>query len=120
MVYNNREGISLDNSSKNIIAENKIFYNKRGVLADKKSTDNLIEKNEITENRQYGVYFYGQAGENVVRDNILAFNTVGVYIKTNANSVLNNQIDQNKVGVYFFGYLENKTIHITIFLFYYI
>ncbi|OGK11765.1 hypothetical protein A2954_04885 [Candidatus Roizmanbacteria bacterium RIFCSPLOWO2_01_FULL_37_12] len=110
MVYNNREGISLDNSSKNIIAENKIFYNKRGVLADKKSTDNLIEKNEITENRQYGVYFYGQAGENVVRDNILAFNTVGVYIKTNANSVLNNQIDQNKVGVYFLGKAKNNRL----------
>ena len=105
----NNEGISLDNSSKNIIRKNRIFYNKRGFLADKKSVNNLIEKNEINENRQYGVYLYGEANENVIRGNIMAFNNVGLYIKTNGNEASDNQIDQNQVGIYILG-KANKNV----------
>ncbi|OGK10813.1 hypothetical protein A2767_05865 [Candidatus Roizmanbacteria bacterium RIFCSPHIGHO2_01_FULL_35_10] len=109
MLYGNNEGISLDNSSKNIIRKNRIFYNKRGFLADKKSVNNLIEKNEINENRQYGVYLYGEANENVIRGNIMAFNNVGLYIKTNGNEASDNQIDQNQVGIYILG-KANKNV----------
>lgn len=103
MMYGNSDGISLDNSSSNVIRENRIFYNKRGVLADKKSMNNLIEKNEINENTQFGIYLYDDANENVISNNVLAFNNFGLYIKSSRNEANNNQIDQNRVGVYLLG-----------------
>lgn len=110
MLYGNNEGVSIDNSSKNVIRKNRIFDNKRGFLADKKSIGNVIEKNEINENKQYGVYLYGEANENVIRDNVLAFNTVGLYIKTSRNEASNNQIDQNKVGIYLLGKSKDNVL----------
>ena len=109
-VFGNIDGINLDNSNKNIIRNNKIFANKRGLLADKKSFENIIEKNEIKENNQYGIYLYGEANENIIRNNVLVFNAIAMYIKTSRNEAINNQIDQNKVGIYFLGKASNNRL----------
>ena len=109
-LYGNTDGVNIDNSSKNTVRNNKIYNNKRGVLADKKSLDNAVVKNDISQNSQYGIYLYGQADENVIRDNVLVSNAVGVYIKTSRNEVTNNQLDKNKVGVYFLGKAGNNSI----------
>ena len=109
-LYGNSDGVNLDNSSKNIVRKNKILNNKRGILADKKSLENLIENNEINQNSQYGIYLYGQANENVIRDNILTANTVGIYIKTNRNLVSNNRLLQNGDGVYLLGKASNNSL----------
>ncbi|OGK22162.1 hypothetical protein A2866_06825 [Candidatus Roizmanbacteria bacterium RIFCSPHIGHO2_01_FULL_39_8] len=109
-IYGNTDGVTLDNSSKNTIRNNKIYNNKRGVLADKKSLDNAVVKNDISQNSQYGIYLYGQADENIIRDNVLVSNAVGMYIKTSRNEVSNNQLDKNKVGLYFLGKAGNNSI----------
>jgi len=102
-IFGNTDGISLDNSSNNIMLKNKIYSNRRGILLDKKSLENIMEKNDITENSQYGMYLYGEANNNTIRNNVLTSNINGIYIKTNNNQVIDNQIEKNKVGVYFLG-----------------
>ena len=70
----------------------------------------LLEKNEIAANTQYGIYLYDGANENIIRENVLAANEVGVYIKTSENEVVSNTLDQNKVGVYFLGKASNNRL----------
>ena len=109
-ISGNIDGINLDNSNKNSIRKNKIFKNKNGILADKKSFANIIEKNEIDENSQYGVYLYGEANENSIRENILTSNTAGIYIKTSGNEATNNQIENNNIGIYILGKASNNRL----------
>lgn len=105
-VYGNRDGIALYDSKNNIIRNNKILKNERGLRANTSSSANLITGNKISDNSQYGVYLYGQANGNVVSTNLVSGNNNGLYIKTNDNEIVSNQITDNRVGIFF---LENAT-----------
>lgn len=101
ILYGNTDGVTLDHSSKNSVRNNAIYKNKRGILADNKSSENIFENNTITSNSQYGVYLYGYANSNIIRDNTLTDNTNAIYIKSSQNQIINNVVNNNKVGVYF-------------------
>ena len=102
-VFGNSDGITLDHSSGNIIKNNYSHHNKRGVLADKESVNNQIADNRISLNSQYGVYLYGESDDNIISDNTLTGNVNAIYIKTANNQVINNVLNKNKTGIYFFG-----------------
>lgn len=109
-LYRNTDGVALDHSSKNTVRNNRIYENKRGVRANKKSIENIIEKNIITDNSQYGVYLYKEANGNVIKDNTFTKNTNAVYVRSNKNEVVNNVIKDNQVGIYFLGKASNNRI----------
>jgi len=101
-IYDNFDGISFDNSALNIVRNNKIYRNKRGIVFDKKSDQNAIINNIIKDNKQYAIYFYDQADRNQIEKNIIKNNSIAIYIKTNNNKILNNDIENNQIGVYFY------------------
>ncbi|MBI2011171.1 right-handed parallel beta-helix repeat-containing protein [Candidatus Daviesbacteria bacterium] len=114
-VYGNKDGIALYDSSRNIIKNNTIKNNQRGFRANMKSEENIITNNQFSNNKQFGIYLYGQANKNNLVANNLTANTNAVYIKTSANLLADNTIVQNKVGVYLLDYasdnqLSNNTI----------
>ena len=102
-LYGNIDGVALDHSSNNTIRANRIYENNRGIRANKKSVENIIEKNIITKNSQYGVYLYKEGDKNIIRNNTFTKNTNAVYLKSNKNEVTNNIIKDSQVGIYFLG-----------------
>lgn len=101
-LFENIDGIAIDQSSNNIIRNNSIYNNKNAIRANKTSVSNLIEGNTIRQNSMYGIYLYGKSGNNIIRNNVLTDNLVAVYLKSNKNNVLNNSLNKNKIGIYFF------------------
>ncbi len=111
-VYGNKDGIALYDSSNNIIRNNRIYDNQRGLRANIKSQNNVITNNSFSNNTQYGVYLYGEAGSNIVSNNRFGANEVALYIKTSSNQISNNNITKNKAGIYFIGgSSDNKIVN---------
>lgn len=109
-IYGNQDGVSLDHSSNNIIRNNNIYKNMRGVLADKTSVDNYIENNTIVDNKQYGVYLYGNSNDNTIANNTLTNNLNAIYIKSANNQITNNNLNKNTSGIYFLGEASQNKI----------
>ena len=100
-------GILLSNANNNTVKENKINANgsgedltfinldsistgNGGIYLKYNSTNNLIQSNEITSNKNYAVLLDGEASDNIIDDNYLVSeNTFG-------NSAVNNS-DKNTV-----------------------
>ncbi len=99
-LYGNTDGIAIWHSSNNLVRNNKIYNNKQGIRANAASDGNLIANNTIITNKQNGIYFYDNANQNIVKDNVLKNNTVAVYIRSNQNQIARNQILENKTGIY--------------------
>ncbi len=114
-LYNNTDGIALWHSSNNLIKNNTIYADKRGIRANAASNNNSIEKNIVTNIRQYGIYFYQKANDNIVSKNKLQNDNTALYIKTSGNTIINNQVVNNRIGILFEGYANgNKVIGNTI------
>lgn len=109
-LYDNNDGIAIWDSSYNIIRNNQITNNKRGVRTNDVSIHNLVEKNNISGNSQYGIYTYEKSDENIFRNNTLHDNLVGLYIKTNGNEITKNDIQHNKTGIYLLSNVTNNKI----------
>lgn len=101
VLYGNTDAIALWHSSNNLIQNNSITENGRGIRANEGSNSNVITNNRILTNTDYGVYFYKNANNNMVNDNILRNNSVAVYIKTSKNKISKNIIEDNNTGIYF-------------------
>ena len=94
----NRDGIALWRSAKNLVYENEIVANQRGVRLNKRSTDNAIYNNKIVDTSQYGIYLYTEAFRNWFYDNELTNNQTGVYIKSYENYIFNNTVTGSQRG----------------------
>jgi parallel beta-helix repeat protein len=114
LVYGNDDGIAIFESSNNLIQNNQLHDNARGIRVnatydqtdtfDGISTNNTIVGNTIDSNTQYGIYLYERADRNTIKLNRVANNAVaGVYIKTGGNSIVNNDIRLNATGISIVG-----------------
>lgn len=102
--YGNINGIALYGSSKNTVRNNTVYENDRGILAKDNSENNTIEGNTVTDQFQYGIYFYNGAENNTIEANEVSTSLDwGIYLKTPSNEVLRNTLTGNTVGIYLFG-----------------
>lgn len=108
--YGNTDGIAIYGSSNNQIKNNALFLNKTGVRANAASKDNVIEGNSVYDNYNFGIYLYDSSDNNYVAGNVLKNNRNGLYIKTNDNQLVENEIKDNKVGVFLFGKAANNKV----------
>ncbi len=110
LVYNNRDGVAIFQSTHNLVQNNVLRDNERGVRInatfdanddfDGLATDNTVISNTITDNSQYGIYLYERADRNTIENNLISGNlTSGIRIKTGGNSVERNVIRANGAGV---------------------
>ncbi len=110
LVYNNRDGVAIFQSTHNLVQNNVLRDNERGVRInatfdandefDGLATDNTVITNTITDNGQYGIYLYERADRNTIENNLISGNvTSGIRIKTGGNSVQRNLIRANGAGV---------------------
>jgi parallel beta-helix repeat protein len=114
LVYNNRDGVAIFESEKNLIQNNLLHDNERGVRInatfdlgdefDGLSTENTVLNNTIQNNLQYGIYLYERADKNTIQGNVIAGNAgAGVYIKTGGNVIKSNAITGNGDGINIVG-----------------
>jgi len=110
LVYGNQDGIAIFQSSDNIIRNNTIRNNLRGVrinatfdaddVYDGIAANNQILDNQIENNTEQGVYLYARADRNLFKGNqILGSGLQGFYIKSGGNRLENNIIRNGGVGV---------------------
>ncbi len=101
VVTGNTSGIALWRSSNNIVRNNKIEDNRHGVRANMAANSNIIENNEIKDSKLYGVYIYEDAKDNVIQNNKIVANDVGIYVRSSDNELYGNTITDNRTGIYF-------------------
>lgn len=106
----NTSAVALWHSSNNIVRNNKIDKNRHGVRANVSSDNNLIHDNIISNSALYGIYFYDKANANIVKNNVFEKNDVGVYIKSDSNKIIGNNLKNNGVGVYFQDSASNNIL----------
>ena len=113
-VYNNGDGVAIFQSEKNLVQNNNLHDNERGVrvnatydsgdVFDGTATENTILGNTITNNLQYGIYLYERADKNTVQGNTITGNTgAGIYIKSGGNKLIGNTLSQNGDGISIVG-----------------
>jgi nitrous oxidase accessory protein len=88
-------------TNNNRIIGNKITNNYDGLFGYL-SANNLIRDNIIINNRDCGIYFLGDCTSNVIKNNIIMKNNIGVYIQhSNFIQIIGNTIDNNnELGVH--------------------
>ena len=114
LIYNNQDGIAIFQSSDNIIRNNTIRQNLRGIrinatydaddVYDGISANNQIIDNVIEDSTEQGVYLYARADRNRFQGNqILRSGLQGFYIKSGGNRLENNLIHNGGVGITIVG-----------------
>jgi parallel beta-helix repeat protein len=114
LVYNNSDGVAIFESEKNLVQNNILHDNERGVRVnatfdlgdefDGLSTENTILNNTIQNNLQYGIYLYERADKNTIQGNSITGNVgAGIYIKTGGNLIKSNAITGNGDGISIVG-----------------
>lgn len=114
VVYNNGDGVAIFQSEKNLVQNNLLHDNERGVRVnatfdpgdryDGTAGENTILNNTIQNNLQYGIYLYERADKNTIQGNTFTGNTgAGVYIKTGGNKIVGNTITGNGDGISIVG-----------------
>lgn len=107
-ISDNYVGIALWNSSNNLIQNNTLQGNRDGIRLNLDSDNNTIQHNTIIKSQLYGLYLYDNADANSIKNNIINNNSVGVYVKSDANLIQNNQLNSNAVGIYFQDSAKNN------------
>jgi parallel beta-helix repeat protein len=100
---NSLQGINVNGSSKNIVRDNTSYENaEAGIGIGQGAADNLIIANSVRRNGQDGIYFYSQATNNTVRQNVVSGNQrYGIYVKSAHNLIEEgNQVFGNAVGIF--------------------
>jgi len=114
LVYNNRDGVAIFQSSNNLIQNNTLRDNERGVRInatydvndefDGIAIANTVIGNTIENNTQYGVYLYERADKNSIAKNTIdSSGGSGIYIKTGGNKIEENLIRGNGHGITIIG-----------------
>ena len=110
LVYNNQDGVAIFQSEKNLIQNNTLRGNERGVrinatfdqgdVFDGLSNENVVLGNRIEDSTQYGIYLYERADKNAITGNtVLGSVGSGLYIKTGGNTISGNTIRTNGTGI---------------------
>ncbi|MEX0650145.1 MAG: glycosyltransferase [Candidatus Andersenbacteria bacterium] len=96
ITYGHVDGIAIYDSHNNLIRNNEIRDNKRGIRANIGSSGNLFENNIITSSNR-GIYIYDDAHSNIAFNNILTDNEIGVYLRKTTNNLIAKSLikDQN-------------------------
>lgn len=133
LVYNNRDGIAIFQSSNNLIENNILRDNERGVrinatydnedIFDGISINNTVLGNTIENNAQYGVYLYERGDQNIIVGNKIAGTGISASATDNendndsydglatGNTVLGNTIANNEqYGVHLYERGDQNTI----------
>jgi parallel beta-helix repeat protein len=110
LVYNNKDGIAIFQSSHNIIRDNILRDNNRGIrinatydLGDRYdgiSENNLIYNNLIENSAEHGIYLYARADQNrIVNNRIIGSGVNGIYIRSGGNRVEGTEILSGTIGI---------------------
>lgn len=114
IVYGNSDGVAIFQSSNNIVENNHIYQNQRGVRInasfmpgdryDGISAENVIRNNLIEDNSEHGIYLYTRADRNIITGNtILRSGVNGIYMRTGGNTISNNIIRDGGNGINIVG-----------------
>lgn len=110
-------GISLQNSSKNILTDNTVSGNEYGItLYYYYSSDNTLTNNNISNNK-YGIHLRNSSG-NILTGNTLTgdgsdqFDEIGIWLEndSNSNTLTNNTASDNLMGIYLSVQSNNNTL----------
>ena len=89
-VYGNVDGIAVYASDGNVILNNEIRDNVRGIRLNAQSRGNYSEENNISGNER-GIYIYGQSVKNTLVKNEVRGNEIGITVKdASENSLFDN------------------------------
>jgi parallel beta-helix repeat protein len=121
LVYNNGDGIAIFQSSNNIIRDNILRNNRRGIrinatydlgdVYDGISKNNLIYNNVIEDSLEHGIYLYARADQNrIVNNRIVRSGVNGIYILSGGNRVEGTTILSGTIGINITGGYTD-TIH---------
>ncbi len=99
-VEGNVDGIALWRSDLNAIYNNEVVNNKRGMRFNRRSADNVVYGNQVTDSTQYGVYVYEESRANWFYNNELENNSTGFYLRALSNYLFENTIAGGDRGIY--------------------
>ena len=99
-ILENHDAIGIWRSDHNLLANNTINSNYRGVLLNKKAADNLLISNHLWNNEQHGIYLNDGAYHNQIWQNTIEQHAKGVYIRSPENYVRQNRIWESDHGIY--------------------
>jgi len=88
-VYENTDGIAIYGSNENILLENEVRANERGIRMNVGSMGNYAEGNKIDSNSR-GIYVYDQANKNMFFKNEVKGSEIGITIKNASDNILFN------------------------------
>jgi len=98
-IIDNKDGIYSYNLENTNISNNIISNNNYYGINIPFSTDNIIHKNTITDNKKYGIYLYDAFYIKIVY-NTIQKNMVGIYLWHSFDiEINNNQIENNQYGI---------------------
>lgn len=96
----NLDALGVWQSEHNLINDNQISNNQRGIQLNQKAAHNLITSNELSANAEYGIYLNDGAHHNEVWLNQLEEHTKGIFLRASDNLVRSNNITQSDQGLY--------------------
>ena len=102
IIHNIEIGIYLYNCSNSSILVNYLFDNSKAIEVDGEQID--IKYNLIAESRS-DAFWGGANNSNIIGNNFVGSKKCGLFIHGSFNSIIGNNFEKNKNGVYFFGSL---------------
>jgi len=96
-----------DSSYSNIISQNTILNNKRGIGLNRWSDNNNISDNTITGNRKLGISL-SYSFRNFILGNSISNSSIGIYLGDSSENVISaNIICDNYYGIYLYDSINN-------------
>ena len=107
---NAAQGIDVNESSDNVIRNNRVYDNESGVDVGQRARANLVQDNIVRANRGDGVRLVTDADRTSVRGNVIGDNgRYGVYVDTGgAAELTTNTVFGSRVGLSFAGAVGAK------------
>ena len=116
---NKNYGLYLDanpESKNNIIKFNTFSNNNYGIYTENAKTNN-ISSNTFTSSTLYGIYLTTSSNDNLISDNKFTENNYAIRVKGSIiNTVIKNQIMNNKYGLYFCCGAQNNLAYNNVFI----
>lgn len=107
------EAIRLFSSSDNNIAENNLDGNYYGIWLFSSSNNNRVSGNNITANIYDGIRLFSSSNNSISRNDITSnvLNGIMLYILSDNNSISENNMADNSIGILVSGSSGNMIIH---------